>query len=163
MQLTIHFRGEESLWKSLIRLEKRIKGTLEVSTQEMAEWVKNDIQTHWSAAPAPSKAGEAPAYDTDINTGVLNESVRVGTGRGAGGRFTGSDYVSSDVYINTANTSGNKGRGNYAQVLEFGRRNGAPMAARPFLQPAMERAAQQYPDLIKRVFYASDFGETAGE
>lgn len=146
--LTLQLKGEEDLYRVLIRIERTIDQQSDEFLETMGEWIVDDIQTHWfPTSPSPKQGGTAPAVDT----GNLDSSVRLEQGfRGSGGRFASKAQAKTlFIRVNTAEGDNPMNRGNYAVALEEGT---GRMAERPFLAPAMERASHITSFIAKATF-----------
>lgn len=143
MPLTLQWKTDD-MHKSIIKIEKKYKKAIDVSTRVGADYVAQDIKNGWSAT-SPSREGARPAIDT----GNLDSSIKVErTGRDELGRYadannTKAHYVSMD----TSKGSDPRGRGQYTQALEEGTFR---MGARPFIQNAMNRGMRIYKADLKR-------------
>ncbi len=132
------WRGVNKLYKSLIRIEKRVDETSFEFLVYVAEWLRNDIRWRWSSS-SPSSIGSPPA----ILTGNLDSSIKVARqGRTSGGQFAStSDAKKLFIVIDTEAGDNPLGRGQYSGVLELDR---------PFMQPAVRRLEGVYSSLAKR-------------
>lgn len=132
--------------RKLDQLERELPRRVEASVKEAAEALKADIRSSWSST-SPSRPGNPPAMDT----GNLDSAIFVDTaGRDASGRFASdADAVRAFVRIDTTQGSSYHGRGAYEGYLE----DGTPrMAARPFVQPAVERLEGVYSQFFTEIF-----------
>ena len=122
----------------LDRLDEQILPRAARITEEVADEVIQDIRDNWSAS-SPSSPGEPPA----VVTGRLNASLSARR-RDERGRFTRAG--ATDV-VEVSVTAGTE----YAAALEYGYspRNLAP---RPFLRPAVVRAARRLKDHYRHIF-----------
>lgn len=138
--INMRLRGEKDFYKALIRIERNVEHSTGEFLRITAEWLKNDIRSHWSTR-SPSSYGATPA----VVSGNLDSSVTVEKqGRSSGGQFASSKSAQSwYVRVDTANGLDPQGRGGYGQVLEFD-------LNRPFMRPAIERLEAVYEDLAKR-------------
>jgi hypothetical protein len=141
--LTLRLEGEENFYRSCIRIERKVEEQSVEFLDEMGQFIVSTIRDNWSAQ-SPSNAGAPPAIDS----GNLDSAITTET-RGGGGRFASkSDAQTMFIRFNTLDGSHPNGY-NYAQALEEGTYR---MAARPFLQPAMERAKDIAPYIAQRTF-----------
>lgn len=126
---------EKTNWRTMVRIEDLLKGSMDDAVEEMANIIKEDVQSSWSGA-SPSAVGSPPA----VVTGVLDDGVRVErTGRNAQGQFAKNGSVRFIQFDTSAS-----GDGQYAGILED------PDALnRPFIEPAMERASALFGGVIK--------------
>jgi hypothetical protein len=149
--ITLQWRGEQDLYKNLIKFERRVTDNTSDFVRFAARWLEMDIRTHWSMKK-PSDAGNPPAMDT----GNLDSAVRAEPqGRDLGGRFgTDTDSMAWYVRVDTANGEHPENwygtdRGGYGQALE----NGVPsrnLKPRPFMKPAIDRLRQTFPEMALR-------------
>jgi hypothetical protein len=143
MDISVRWRGEQDLYKSLIRIERKLNEKTSDFLKFSAEWLKNDIRSHWSSR-SPSAPNSAPA----VVSGNLDSSIFVEQqGRSLGGQFS-SGAMTWFVRVDTAKGSNPRNRGGYSQALEFGvpSHNQRP---RPFMQPAIDRLKQNFESLAK--------------
>lgn len=133
--ITIHWKGEEELYRSLVRIERQVEAESSELVTFAAEWLVNDIRSSWSPMQQTAGSGNPPA----IKTGNLDSSVIAEQGRDVLGRFAAARVVRVDTEAGMQPNN----RGNYAQALEFGYNL-------PFFEPAKERLMQIYPTLAKR-------------
>lgn len=145
--ISIQWRGEEDLYRSLVRIESIVEKGSDDLVREAAEMLVRDIRSSWSGTRQTIGSGNPPATKGGHpdNTGNLDSSVIVETsGRDVLGRFSNADNTRVRfVRINTAEGDDPQGRGNYAQILE----NNYNL---PFIQPAVDRLAGVYDDMAKR-------------
>jgi hypothetical protein len=136
--ISMRFKAD---FRSMIRIESLAKKRSAEITTEAAEMLVADIRSNWSAQ-SPSSVGNPPA----VVTGNLDSSVVVDAqGRDTAGRFAGGgDVTVRFVRVDTSKGSNPGDRGNYAHILE-------DSLNRPFMAPAIERAASQYPAMFKRL------------
>lgn len=138
--ITMYWRGEEDLYRSLVRIERSVDSGSGELVRFAAEWLVNDIRSNWSNSQQTVGSGNPPA----IKTGNLDSAVIADRGRDVMGRFATADNVKvAFVRVDTAAGVQPDNRGNYAQVLEF-------EYNLPFVQPAVQRLEAVYPDLGKR-------------
>jgi HK97 gp10 family phage protein len=111
-------------------LIRRSPQEFEDATRDLAEGVRKDIRSNWSAT-APSSPGQPPA----VRSGTLDKSIAVFKRRS--GKLA--------IFVLAALAE-------WAGWLEFGTRK---MRPRPFMRPAMKRAknrlASVYKAAIERV------------
>lgn len=141
--ITMHFKGEEDLYRSLVRIEGKVKRGADELTAAGAEGLMNYMRSHWSASRQAVGSGNPPAKDTEN----LDSSIRMEeSGRDALGRFASRENTSVRfVRINTAEGSDPQGRGNYAQALED-----PEYYNLPFIAPAVEYMQHVYSEMAKR-------------
>lgn len=143
--LTLQFRGEEDFYRTLIRIERNVEKQSHDFLDKMGQWIVGDIRANWSSV-SPSEAGQAPAKQT----GNLDSSLQVEERYRTGGRFASAETAATIfIRVNTAEGKDPRNRGNYAQALETGTYK---MAARPFLNPALERARDIMPHIARGSF-----------
>lgn len=136
--IKVSLRGKKQLFSQLVRMERNVRISSNEFTRDAAEWLKNDIQSHWSSR-SPSAKGSPPA----VVTGNLDSSILVEkTGRGVGGRFAGKDSIYHYLKIDTTKGIAPSEQG-YSRVLEEG-------YDRMFLEPALDRLGGEIPSLAKR-------------
>jgi hypothetical protein len=142
--LTLRLDGEENFYRSLIRIERRVEEQSHEFLDEMADWIISDIREHWSTQ-SPSAGGMPPAIDTgNLDSSLTTEQQY----RSAVGQFAArSEAAKVFIRINTEEGDNPADRGNYAQALEEGTYK---MQARPFLEPALDRARDIMPTIAKR-------------
>lgn len=133
--ITLHWKGEEDFYRSLVRIERNLTDSSSALVTFAADWLVNDIRSHWSATKQTAGSGNPPA----IKTGNLDSSVIAEQGRDVLGRFAAARVVRVDTEAGDYPNN----RGNYAQVLEH-------KYNLPFFEPAKERLMVVYPDLAKR-------------
>ena len=139
--ITCVWKGEEDLYRSLVRIESTVgKGSADL-VDNAADWLVNDIRSSWSGSQQAIGSGNPPA----IKTGNLDSSIqKEEQGRDLLGRFADTENTKVKfVRINTAEGNKPEGRGNYAQVLE-------DVYDLPFVQPAVDRLSGIYPEMAKR-------------
>lgn len=138
--ITIKLRGKKRLYSSLVRIERNVARTTGEFLKHAAEWLRNDIRSHWSTR-SPSGVGNSPA----VVTGNLDSAIFVEqTGRTSGGQFATNDNAMTwFVRVDTARGINPDGRGGYSQALEYD-------LNRPFMQPAVDRLKSVYERLAKR-------------
>lgn len=124
----------------MIRVERDLKKQVNEAVRATADAIVEDIRSSWSGM-SPSSWGSAPA----IVTGLLDNSIVVDDqSRSPTGQFAKSSDM--EVWYIRADTAGGEPHGyNYAMALED-----PDYLNRPFLAPAMERAAGYYTSNIKR-------------
>lgn len=143
--LTLRLDGEENFYRSLITIERKVDALSKDWLDEMGEFVVSSIRENWSAN-SPSDAGAPPAIDSgNLDSSLHLERVY----RDMGGRFA-SKGAASRIHIRVNTLEGDRPNGyNYAPALETGTYK---MEARPFMMPALERAASLGQTIAKRVF-----------
>ncbi len=137
--LTIKFRNKDPNFRMLIRVEDKLIKQLSNGIEEQANMIVADIRSSWSAS-SPSAGGSPPA----VVSGVLDASVTAEKqGRSLIGRFMGKD---AEVWYVRVDTSENDDRGaSYGAALED-----PDYLNRPYVAPALDRAAGTYASTLKR-------------
>lgn len=124
--INLRWKGIDDLKDVTVLLEKRVFDQAAGATDEAAETAVKDIRSSWSAS-SPSSPGNPPA----VVTGALDASV------------------SSEQKLASGNTVATeiKAEAGHAGYNEFGT---SKMAARPFMQPAVNRLRHTFPIIAKR-------------
>jgi hypothetical protein len=141
--ITLQWKGEEDLYRSLIRIESIIeKGSAEL-VEDAAEALVNHIRSNWSATRQRIGAGNPPA----IKTGNLDSSIFIEeSGRDVLGRFADANNTRVKfVRIDTSMGDDPQGRGGYSQALED-----TTYYNLPFMQPEIDAISGVYGDMAKR-------------
>lgn len=137
--LTLKLKERDN-FKTMLKIEAKLYEQVGEGVLDTANAIVADIRSAWSGS-SPSARGSAPA----VVTGLLDSSVKVDEqGRDLLGRFTNPDNAQVR-YIRVDTEDGEPGGYNYAEALED-----PNYLDRPFLAPALERAAGYYAANLKR-------------
>ena len=152
VKTSLRWRYIDTAERTVVKFERDVGEYTFATIQKIAFALTRDIRENWSNPPAPSNRGRPPALDKDVNTGNLDSAIktegdRAGKGTGGGRFIPNKDKLK--IQVNISATEGEKyhGRGDYATALEKGTRN---MAARPFVEPALNRIKGTFSDYFTR-------------
>lgn len=131
-------------FRTMVRVTKAVEDGTMVGVRDACNMLIKDIRSNWSSV-SPSPVGSAPASKAAgaDTTGNLDSSILLDEQkRDTSGRFS-RDAIVMFVRADTTEGIDPQGRGNYTQAVQ-------EKNDRPFMQPAIDRMADEYMRILQR-------------